>query len=142
MPDGNHDVLGAQDRDWLASSVSVRTLRRGEKVLFLLSTVGVGHALPSGDLFRHLTLEVERDGAWQEIAWLGRRFAVQDPEGQALKVLAEDSSLQPGQERRIEAALPESTRWRLRWHDGGAHDEARGLVDIDTIVVTLREGGT
>jgi hypothetical protein len=140
MPGGSHAVRGVHDRDWLAASVEVVARRRGDTLLFVLRGVGVGHALPSGDLFRHLTLEVEQDGTWREIAWLGRRFEVQDPGGLAHKVLAEDTSLQPGEPRRIEFPSPSRTRWRLRWHDGAAHDEERGWVDLESIVVTLHEG--
>ena len=46
-----------------------------------VTSVGVGHSFPTGDVFRHLTIEVREvredggaPGDWRVVARLGRRF--------------------------------------------------------------------
>ena len=56
MPDGGHHFSGAHDRAALQASLQVR--QREETGELEVSTRGVGHAFPTGDLFRALTLEL------------------------------------------------------------------------------------
>lgn len=135
MPDGDHDVRGAHDQGWLRASVHVETAPSGTYAVW---TEGVGHHLPSGDLFRHLTLEEERDGSWVTIGWIGRRFQVlEDAQGRPSKQLLSDTSLRPG-ERRVYQG--QGGPWRLRYHYGSASDEAAGRIPLEDLVVTLHEG--
>lgn len=133
MPEGRHLFRGAHDQAWLRQSVSVE-VGRGT---WTLRSVGVGHSLPTGDLFRHLTFEVERGGKWQVKAWIGRTFRTVREGGLLTRVLDEDTSLKPGVPLVVRGA---PGRWRLVYHYGSATDEARGLVPIDDLVVILAEG--
>ena len=135
MPERSHRVRGAHDLDWLAASVQVEL----EGGLYTISTVGTGHDLPTGDLFRHMTLEERRGGTWVELAWLGRRYAVTtDAAGRPSKRLVSDTALHPGERRTVQG---QGGRWRLQYHFGSAADEALGRLPLEDIVVTLHEGG-
>lgn len=52
MPGGSHEVRGAHDTAYLKRSVSLE-VRDG---FALIRTHGVGHRMPTGDVFRHLVL--------------------------------------------------------------------------------------
>lgn len=133
MPDRSHRVRGAHDLDWLAASVRVEATA-GEYVLW---TVETGHDLPTGDLFRHLTLEEQRDGAWVTVARIGRRYEVVQVDGRPSKRLIENNNLRPGERRRVTGR---GGPWRLRYHFGSAADEVAGRLPIEDLVVILHEG--
>lgn len=136
LPGGGHTFPGARDRDALRGSI------RAEPVpgALLLSTVGVGHDLPTGDVFRRLGVEVTTgDGPWTVVAELSRRFGV-DPDGDVPRqFVSGDDRLRPGEVRRIDVPAG-AARWRVVWHDGSARDEALGLLDPTDIVEVLHEG--
>jgi hypothetical protein len=55
MPSHTFDV--SRNRDLLASALEVRAVRNGNgDAMFTLTARGVGHAFPTGDLFRRLVL--------------------------------------------------------------------------------------
>ncbi len=140
MPDGRHVFRGAHDVTFLRSSVSVDVWRADGAVVFCLESVDVGHHLPTGDLFRHLTLEVRDADGWHTIHRIGRLFAlILDPEtGDISKQLSADTSLRPGEP--VEVVTSPASAWRLRYHYASAEDEARGLLPRDALIVTLLEG--
>lgn len=142
MPGGDHRVRGASDRAFLRASVEVVAERTAEGVRFRLRSVGVGHSMPTGDLFRNLTLEVAHgDGPFATVHRVGHTFEVDPPTvPEPQKRRTADTTLQPGEVRVVDVPAPEAIHWRLRWHDGSPHDEVRGLVPLDAIVVTLWEG--
>lgn len=67
MPEANghrsHAFAASRDATLLARAVSVRADLDGDRVRFVLEPVGVGHAFPTGDLFRRLTLTVVTEDA-------------------------------------------------------------------------------
>lgn len=135
MPDRSHRLRGAYDLDWLRASVRVEAMGGA----YTLQTVGVGHDLPTGDLFRHMTLEERRGAEWVTLAWIGRDFAVdRDEAGRPSKRLASDTALKPGERRVVQGR---GGPWRLRYHYGAAEDEAAGRLPIEDLIVTLHEGG-
>jgi hypothetical protein len=104
MNAGDHTFRGAHDDNLLASSLEVRAIATPAGGRMELRSVGVGHQLPTGDLYRHLVVEVapEDGGAFERIAWIGRRFEVVTPEGAApFKRLASNTSLATGETRVI-----------------------------------------
>ena len=137
MPGGRHLFRGAWDQDLLRRSLQV-TVTRGP--VLELRSVDVGHHFPTGDLFRHLTVEAASntgndgndgnddgddgdDGAFVDIARIGRVFG-----GTGLdKHVVEDTSLIPGVPRSIHLP-PGSRRWRVRYHYAEARHEAAGVV--------------
>lgn len=134
MPGGDHHVRGTDDVGYLARSVEVSVSGRD----YTVTSVGVGHSFPTGDLFRRLTLEERRGGAWVEIATFGRSFVeVEGPDGVTEKRLSTDTSLRPGVPRVVRGT---GGPWRLRYHYGSAQDEAARRLPLEQWVVTLREG--
>ncbi len=77
MPGGRHTFRGVYDLDWLRSSVVVEETSG----LLHIRSEGVGHHFPSGDLFRHLTVEARPDDAWVVLHTIGRQFEVQWEDG-------------------------------------------------------------
>jgi hypothetical protein len=136
LPDGDHDVRGASDRDWLRRSVAVAVLREGDRVRLEVRSIGVGHRLPSGDLFRHLTVEVDDGGGWRVVGRIGREFALDG----VTKVPVADTTLAPGVPFAVEVDAGRPVAWRLVWHDGADHDEERGWVDPASIVAVIASG--
>lgn len=62
MPQGSHAMVASHDHEKLAGAVQVEVRRGPGSTVFTLTKVGVGHALPTGDQFRHLDLMLERPG--------------------------------------------------------------------------------
>lgn len=105
-----HRYPGAHDPELLRRSLVVETRSLGpERQALLLRTVDVGHRFPSGDLFRHLRVEVELE----LVATIGRRFELVLGPGEPTKRLSEDNTLAPGELRRIEVAARPGQRWRI-----------------------------
>jgi hypothetical protein len=132
MPGGRHLFHGANEREALRASLRVDALRQSGQVVFAIRSVGVGHHMPSGDLFRHITLEVGGEGAWRTVARIGRDFQhTVDPEtGVGHKTLSGDTALRPNEVRRV--AVPSDTPlyWRAVYHYGSGFDERNsGLAD-------------
>ena len=143
MPQGRHVMSGAHDVDLLRGALAVAVSAGALTV----TSVGVGHSFPTGDVFRHLTVEVREDGgapgAWRVVARLGRRFDTR-LDGETLlarKVETADTSLRPGEGRVVR--LPAAAKsWRVRYHYGSERDERRGLVPDSALFATLAEGET
>jgi hypothetical protein len=140
MPDGRHLFRGAHDQTFLQSAVSVDAWLEDDALVLCLESVDVGHHLPTGDLFRHLTLEVRDGETWRVVHRIGRTFAlIVDPDtGDISKQLTADTALRPGEP--VEITVPGARAWRLRYHYASAEDEVRGLLPLDALIVTLLEG--
>jgi hypothetical protein len=136
-------MSGAHDVELLRGALAVAV----SDGALTVTSVGVGHSFPTGDVFRHLTIEVREDGgapgAWRVVARLGRRFDTR-LDGETLlarKVETADTSLRPGEARVIR--LPAAAKsWRVRYHYGSERDERRGLVPDSALFATLTEGDT
>ena len=81
MPDKSHAIaLGSRDLDAIARALDVRATRTSPtSVVVTLRALGVGHDLPTGDLFRRLRVWVWAEGARGEVLadeerMLGRTF--------------------------------------------------------------------
>ena len=131
MPEGRHLFRGAWDHALLRDSLVVAVDRNADGTALVMHSRGVGHHFPTGDLFRHLTVEVsdvvrdgvDDDGAFVAVFRVGRTFG---GEGLDKRVVA-DTSLVPGVPRRV--PLPSSTkRWRIRYHYAEARHERAGVA--------------
>jgi Cytochrome c7 and related cytochrome c len=148
MPGGDHQMRGAHDVALLRRSLAVTALADGAGTRLTLASVGVGHGFPTGDLFRHLTVEVRsladtREEAWRVVDRMGRLFETRldGATMQAYKVETADTALVPGVPR--VARLPASDgalAWRVRYHYGSERDEKRGFVSADALFATLAAG--
>lgn len=118
MPGGDHHFGGGHDLEALRGALAVSVERRGRALVFTLAAQGTAHALPTGDLFRHLTLEVQDPGGrWTELAWLGRRLeSMPDPStGTWVRRTTLDTRLWPGRPLTVRAESQASS-WRVRMH--------------------------
>jgi hypothetical protein len=131
MPQGSHVFRGVHDQEWLRESVDVRT-RAG---LLRIRSVGV----PTGDLFRNMTVEVDTGSGFRTLHRMGRTYRSETLDGEVVKVIATDTALEPGEWRQVE--LPEGPLdWRVRYHYGSPFDEARGHLSPDQLVTVIAEG--
>ena len=124
-----HQFPGAHDPSTLAQAVRVTARREGSRVILEVeASDGLGHHLPTGDLFRALHLEVRRGEAVEPVATFGRTFVVErEGEGGPLqKRIADDTSLRPGERRRFVVDGPIEA-WRLSYRYAPARAVARGL---------------
>jgi hypothetical protein len=65
----SHAFLGGHDAAWVKSAVSVRAERSLDGVRVTLTPRELGHAFPTGDLFRRLEISAEAIGPeWQVVA--------------------------------------------------------------------------
>lgn len=104
----SHTLRGGHDEALVRGALRVTTRRIGPGARVELSPQGVGHALPTGDLFRRLTLElavVRADGTLGTPARvsLGRSFRP-GREGEGHTVEVADTRLEPGVSRVVELA--------------------------------------
>ncbi len=135
MPEGRHLWHGAHDLQRLQDAVVVKPVRGG----FEVSVHGVGHRVPTGDLFRNLQLQIQGNGEWTTIARFGREFGPKEtPEG-LIKIETADTRLLPDETRFIPLDR-RYTRWRLQYHYASPQDEALAWVGVDQLIVTVSEG--
>jgi hypothetical protein len=148
LPGGDHRMRGAHDVELLRRSLAVTVATDGAGERLTLASVGVGHGFPTGDLFRHLTVEVRslddaREQAWRVVDRMGRLFdtRLDGATMRAYKVETADTALVPGVPRVVQ--LPASDRalaWRVRYHYGSERDERRGFVSAEALFATLASG--
>jgi len=135
MPDGDHRMRGAHDVGFVRDAVEVT--RSGDALV--LEAVGVGHHLPTGDIFRHLTVEARVGDDWVVIDWIGRELGIDTtPDGELAQVEVVDTALRPGVPRRV--PLPTgAVGWRVQLHYAADAERERGLLDDEQLMVTLHE---
>jgi hypothetical protein len=59
MPNASHEFASTRDPEAMRRAVSVAARREGDTLVLTMTPVGVGHAFPTGDLFRRLELHAE-----------------------------------------------------------------------------------
>jgi len=115
MPGGDHRFRGAHDIDFFRGALGFEVVRGATEWQIALSNTGVGHNVPTGDIFRRLVVEhVAKDGRVQSLAVFERVFALRydAPSDRFRKVLVENRSLRPGQ--RVEWSLPATVGGHVR----------------------------
>jgi hypothetical protein len=95
-----HQFAGAHDRGMLEAALQVQWCRAGAELRATVRNVGAGHAVPTGDIHRHLYLRVWRAAAPEAMiqAYFGRRF---EPAPDGGKRTTWDSTLAPGAARTL-----------------------------------------
>jgi hypothetical protein len=143
MPKGRHLFQGAHTLPVLQAAIHVDTTRLPDAVRVTLTATNVGHAVPTGDLFRHITFETKAptETEWQVRATLGKRheLVVDEDTGYVHQVLAEDSRLFPGKPQTFTIASTGPLQYRLRYHYASPQNEASSHLSPDTLVRTIRE---
>ncbi|MEZ4232833.1 MAG: multiheme c-type cytochrome [Polyangiaceae bacterium] len=118
-----HDFQSSRDVERLRRAVHVEVARRdGGRVVLTLEARGVGHALPTGDLFRRLEIGAELIGDDYRVLkrdhrYLTRHFRIANLGSFAQRQLVRDDRLLEGQPRRVELELvhPESSSRPIAW---------------------------
>jgi hypothetical protein len=108
-----------------------------------ISSRAVGHAFPTGDVMRWLSVEFSTDGfTWAAPAArfgtrLGTRRWPHEPEPR--QGVVEDTRLRPGQLRRV--AIPDgATAWQVVYHLVSEGQETRGNMQPDLSRNVLQAG--
>jgi hypothetical protein len=116
MPERGHRF--AVDDALLRAAADIVATREAAALVVTIEPRALGHAFPTGDLFRRLAVVVtSSDGTWSEQRFLARRFDVQEIEGRPIKIEVGDDrvGVRPGPTR-VAFALPERVRGQaLRW---------------------------
>jgi hypothetical protein len=101
-----HGYPGGHDASMLARAIAVSVCRDGDAAVIAVRNRGAGHAVPTGDVHRHLAVRAWRATAPERLAegFIGRRFTVGD-DGE--KRTTFDNSIVPGDTRRFRFALGE-----------------------------------
>jgi hypothetical protein len=133
MPGGSHAFRGAYDRDFLRGALSLRVERTRGRLVAVLESRGVGHAFPTGDVFRHLTLWADD----RPVARLGQTFELTTSEEGGPHVRRTgNTALRPFEPTRV--VLPTGTRRvRVTYHYAEERHERRGTVPRDQLVIEL-----
>ncbi|HET9619762.1 MAG TPA: multiheme c-type cytochrome [Kofleriaceae bacterium] len=100
----NHAFLGGHDPGMRNASIEVAWCTRGERLEVSVKNTVAGHAVPTGDIHRHMNLRIWRSSAPEALfeAFYGRRFEPDDAGG---KRTVWDSTIAPGQTRQHTLAL-------------------------------------
>ena len=135
MPGGVHSFRGAYDLEYLRGALSLRIESSRGQPVAVLESRGVGHAFPTGDVFRHLTV-------WADdtpVARLGQRFTLTALEsGRVFLKRSENSSLRPGEPTRV--PLPAGTRRvRVTYHYTQAKKAREGTDEAPVIELAARD---
>lgn len=116
MPRGDHGLGGTRRTESLKAALVVEQTRGALRV----STRDVGHAFPTGDVMRWVSVEVANEPLFEfprTVATFGRRLEVRAWPGEPLPHLGavEDTRLRPGETRRV--PLPGGARYvRIVYH--------------------------
>ena len=100
----NHAFLGGHDPGMRNASVEVAWCTRGDHLEVSVKNTVAGHAVPTGDIHRHMNLRIWRSSAPESLfeAFYGRRFEPDDSGG---KRTVWDSTIAPGQARQHKVPL-------------------------------------
>ncbi len=144
MPEGRHLFRGAHDLAFLKSSLSVKIRRVGPEIELCLKPKAVGHSFPTGDLFRHVSFEVQRDGEkeFRELYVIGKRYKLEIDEatGNAAQILDSDTALAPSEVRKVRLKIVGPFRYRLRYHYTSEKNERISRLGSDSLIETFFSG--
>ena len=146
----SHDFRVSGDVAMLRSAVKARASRSGENAVTVsLATARVGHAFPTGDMFRRLEVRarvVGEGGAKAKPAVLARRFVmVPGPDGPRRMQTGDDRLPATGEAREVqlpfaEAVAEQSVRWEVAYQRMDAGMAAAWGVDPAADEVIVAEG--
>ena len=72
LPNGDHSLASTRDDDAIRRAVTVRARRDGDDLLVELTPDEIGHAFPTGDLYRRIEVHAERQIDGRAIASVTR----------------------------------------------------------------------
>lgn len=126
----SHRFLGGHDTQTVRGALVVQARREPGEAVLTLSPRKVGHALPTGDLFRRIVVEIEGQGAALQARYLMRRFSTEQQLG-LVRVTAEDTRLVGPTELRFPIGTGPA-RFRVRYQRVAfPRDHRGGPAEID-----------
>lgn len=126
----SHRFLGGHDAETVRGALTVQARREAGEAVLMLMPRKVGHALPTGDLFRRLVVEVESAGAAPQARYLMRRFSTQQQLG-LVRVTTGDTRLVGPTELRFPLGTGPA-RFRVRYQRVAfPRDHRGGPAEID-----------
>lgn len=137
----SHAFPGGHDRNLVKSALRVEVRRCAElRVCFALTPHRLGHAFPTGDLFRRIELSVEAVGDDQQVVssarrYLSRHWTEQPKAVSPLRRVVRDDRV-AGEARSFELELePSATRYALLWRVAYQRVEhPRSESDADSVL--------
>lgn len=141
----SHRFLAGHDEATLRQSLIVQVHREPEAIVLTLIPNQVGHALPTGDLFRRIAVEVEPDTVTSQAAprtqYLARRFASeQQVPGRWVRVTRQDTRLFGPRELRFPVSGPAPVRYRIRYERVAFPKDLRGGPAVLDGTIELASG--
>lgn len=134
----SHRFDATRNEAFMRGAISIEARRIDpQRVELLLRAKGVGHAFPTGDLFRRLEITAEALGPEQskmagEVAYLTRRFRTMRSSGGLLRrVSVSDDRLGVKNDNRRTIQLdlgPDAARWPIVWRIAYQRVEHPGMV--------------
>jgi len=114
MPAGDHRVAVSREPDVLRSALRVEASRSSaSRIVLTLEPLYVGHAMPTGDLFRRLLVRVKTGRGLVERS-LGRSFrARRADDGQVIRFESRDERLVSGEVRSFELEVGPDVAWEV-----------------------------
>jgi hypothetical protein len=129
MTQGRHTFQGAHSPQMVRKAIQL-TIRTSEHFADISLKAGeVGHLIPTGDLFRHITLEVSdlKGGSFKTVQTFGKRYELTlDPlSGNLEQKLTSDTTFKSGETKKVRITRPFPFRYRLVYHFTSPENERR-----------------
>ncbi len=119
----DHRFAASRDAAFVRSAATIRASRTEDGIVLRFEPARVGHAFPTGDIFRRIRIVVEAGGERREVI-LSRKSKLGEEH--------DDRLFRDGQPRDVAVALPPGpARWRVSYERVGhptSFDEASGDV--------------
>lgn len=110
-----HAFAASRDLPALTAALDVTAVRdpQTDHVVWTLTSKGVGHAFPTGDLFRRLVLRVRTPRGTIERPFERSFRSTRDATGAVIRSESNDTRLRPAHPVRIDLPLPGPLSWQL-----------------------------
>lgn len=136
MPRGQHKWPGGHDLAWLADHVDVEVASDGATATVRLSAIGAGHAVPTGDVFRKLEVELCADRACDDPMGKARFFKFFRPTDTSWRIESDTRVPPPTINNpepfvKVEAPLTGAATWWRLWIVYGESRLAERLPQSD-----------
>ena len=101
MPQGNHAMAGSHDEAFLQQGLLISFNRKAKHCTVTLENKGAGHNIPTGDIFRHLAIEIQtaQNEKYQQLYLVGRNPFFRSTKTEVSLQWKNDNSLRPGERR-------------------------------------------
>lgn len=142
----SHAFVASRNPALLKAAASISASRKGNQIEVRIQPLALGHAFPTGDLFRRLSVSAEAVGVEEQVLAqstkiLGRHFAMDSQSH--VKVMQSDDRVMPGQTRVVMLDLSREAqgkpiRWRVSYerveHPSTVDNEGSAIVEGEVVL--------